>query len=81
MAKPRKGDDNDVVRNRGEGTYLLKQIQAQIRLAGRAGEVEEYVREAGGKMAVSDLERAIRKGLLGLLIKVFKRNDITIRGF
>ena len=31
-------------------------------------------------MQVSDLERQIRRGLLGLL-KVFRRNSITIRGF
>ena len=46
----------------------------------RGAEVEEYIREAGGQMPVSDLERAIRRGLLGLL-KVFRRNNITIRGF
>ena len=31
-------------------------------------------------MLVSDLERQIRRGLLGLL-KVFRKNNITIRGF
>ena len=31
-------------------------------------------------MAASDLKRAIRRGVLGLL-KVFRRNSITIRGF
>ena len=31
-------------------------------------------------MEVSSLERQIRRGLLGLL-KVFRRNNITIRGF
>ena len=31
-------------------------------------------------MLVTDLERQIRRGLLGLL-KVFRRNNITIRGF
>ena len=74
-----------MVRNMGEGTYLLKQIQPvvpesgksagrltikslprKIRLQERAGEVEEHIREAGGQMPVADLERAIRRGLLGL---------------
>ena len=31
-------------------------------------------------MLLADLERQIRRGLLGLL-KVFRRNNITIRGF
>ena len=31
-------------------------------------------------MAVSDLERQVRRGLLGLL-KLFRRNRITVRGF
>ena len=31
-------------------------------------------------MVVADLEKQIRRGLLGLL-KVFRRNNITIRGF
>ena len=31
-------------------------------------------------MPVADLERAIRRGVLGL-VKVFRRNNITIRGF
>ena len=31
-------------------------------------------------MQVTDLERQVRRGLLGLL-KVFRRNSITIRGF
>ena len=99
LGAARRGDGNDVVRNRGEGTYLLKQIQPvvpesaksagrlteksvprKIRLQERAAEVEEHLREAGGRMQVTDLERQIRRGLLGLL-KVFRRNNITIRGF
>ena len=95
----RRGDGGDVVRNRGEGTFLLKQIQPvvpdsaksagrltekniprKIRLQERAAEVEEHLRAAGGGMLVTDLERQIRRGLLGLL-KVFRRNNITIRGF
>ena len=95
----RSGDGDDVVRNRGEGTFLLKQIQPvipgsaksagrltekgiprKIRLQERAAEVEEHLREAGGTMEVTILERQIRRGLLGLL-KVFRRNNITIRGF
>ena len=88
-----------MVRNRGEGTFLLKQIQPvvpesakaagrlteksvprKIRLQERAAEVEEHLREAGGMMQVTDLERQIRRGLLGLL-KVFRRNQISTRGF
>ena len=92
-------DGDDVVRNRGEGTFLLKQVQPvvpesaksagrlseksiprRIRLQERAAEVEEHIRAAGGRMLVTNLERHIRRGLLGLL-KVFRRNNITIRGF
>ena len=81
-----------MVRNKGESTFLLKQIQPvvadsgksagrltekslprTIRLQERAGEIEEHIREAGGQMAVNDLERQIRKGL--------RRNNITVRGF
>ena len=99
LGKPRRGDGNDVVRNRGDATFILKQIQPvipgssnsagrlteksvprKIRLQERAAEVEEHLREAGGRMLVTDLERQIRRGLLGLL-KVFRRNNITIRGF
>ena len=95
----RRGDGDDVVRNRGEGTFLLKQIQPvipakaksagrlteksiprKIRLQERPAEVEEHLREAGGKMQVTDLERQIRRGLLGLL-EIFRRNNIGIRGF
>ena len=84
LGKPRKGDGDDVVRNRGEGTFLLKQIQPvvsgsansagrltdknlprKIRLQERAAEVEEHIREVGGSMLVPDLERQIRRGLLG----------------
>ena len=97
---PKKNEDgNDVVRNRGEGTFVLKQIQPVVqgsaksagrltdqnlprknRLQERAAEVEEHVRGRGGSMEVSTLERQIRRGLLGLL-KVFRRNNITIKGF
>ena len=99
LGKQRTGDGNDVVRNRGEDTFLLKQIQPvvsgssnsagrltekslprKLRLQERAGEVQEHIREAGGRNEVSLLERQIRCGLLGLL-KVFRRNNITIRGF
>ena len=95
----RRGDANDLVRNRGQGSYLLKQIQPvvpgsansagrlteksiprKIRLQERAAEVEEHIRAAGGVMQVTDLERQIRGGLLGLA-RVFRRNSITIRGF
>ena len=99
LGKQRRGDPNDMVRNRGEGTYLLKEIQAvvpgsvnsagrltekslprKLRLQERAAEIEEHIRERGGSMEVSVLEREIRRGLLGLL-KVFRRNRITIKGF
>ena len=51
-----------------------------MRLRERAEEVAEHISAAGGRMLVTDLERQIRRGLLGLL-KVFRRNNITIRGF
>ena len=95
----RRSDGDDVVRSRGGGTFLLKQIQPvvpgsansagrlteksiprKLRLQERAAEVEEHIRAAAGRMLVTDLERQIRRGLLGLL-KVFRRNNITIRGF
>ena len=57
-----------------------KSIPRKIRLQERAAEVEEHLRGAGGKIQVTDLERQIRRGLLGLL-KVFRRNNITIHGF
>ena len=95
----RRGDGNDVVRNKGEGTFTLKQVQPvmsqskeplgrlteksiprKLRLRERAEEVAEHISAAGGRMLVTDLERQIRRGLLGLL-KVFRRNNITIRGF
>ena len=95
----RRGDTNDVVRNRGEGTFLLKEVQAvapgsansagrlteksiprKLRLQERAAEVGEHIRAAGGRMEVTLLERQIRRGLLGLM-KIFRRNNITIRGF
>ena len=82
----RREDGDDVVRNRGQGTFLLKQVQPvvpesaksagrltekniprKIRLQERAAEVEEHIRAAGGRMLVTDLERQIRRGLLGLL--------------
>lgn len=82
LAKPRKDDGNDVVRNRSGGTFVLKEIQPvvpnsgkiagrliekslprKIRLQERAGEIEEHIREVGGQMSVSDLERAIRRGV------------------
>jgi hypothetical protein len=62
------------------GRLTEKSIPRKIRLQERAAEVEEHLRAAGGRMAVPDLERQIRRGLLGLL-KVFRRNNITIRGF
>ena len=99
LGKPRGGDGNGVVRNRGTGTYNLKEVQAvvpesgkiagrltkksiprKLRLQERAAEVEEHIRAAWGRMEVTLLERQIRRGLLGLL-KVFRRNNITIRGF
>ena len=88
-----------MIRNRGEGTYLLKEVQGvvpgsgnsagrlteksmprKLRLQERAAEVEEHIREGGGSMLVSLLERQIRRGLLGLL-KVFRRNNITTKEF
>ena len=95
----RRNDPSDLVRNRGEGQFLLKQVQPvlpesrepagrlteksllrKLRLQECAAEVEEHLREAGGRMQVSDLERQIRRGLLGLQ-KVFRRNSLSIRGF
>ena len=99
LGPTRRGDPNDMVRNRGDGRFLLKQIQPvipdilkskgrltekslprKLRLQERAVEIEEHIRGAGGKIAMADLERQIRRGLLALL-KVFRRNNITIRGF
>ena len=90
---------NDVVKNRGTGEYLLNQVQPvvqgsreaagqlteksiprKIRLQERATEVAEHILVAGGGMAVTELERQVRRGLLRLL-KVFRRNRITVRGF
>ena len=42
--------------------------------------VSRSTAERMGRVAIVDLERQIRRGLLGLL-KVFRRNNITIRGF
>ena len=100
LGKVRRDDGNDIVRNRGEGSFLLKQVQPvvpesreaagrltekniprKLRLQERAGEVEEHIREAGGFMLVSDLERQIRRGGLTGLLKVLRRNRLTIRGF
>ena len=44
------------------GKLTEKNLPRKIRLKWRAAEVEEHIREARGKMAVSDLERAIRRG-------------------
>jgi hypothetical protein len=90
---------NDVVKNRGGGEFLLKQVQPvapgskepagqltdkniprKLRLRERALEVAEHILTAGGRVAVSDLERQVRRGLLNLL-KLFRRNRITVRGF
>jgi len=63
------------------GRLTEKSIPRKLRLRERAEEVAEHISAAGGRMLVTDLERQIRRGgLLGLL-KVFKRNNITIRGF
>ena len=62
------------------GRLTEKSIPRKLRLQERAAEMEEHIREGGGSMLVSLLERQIRRGLLGLL-KVFLRNDITIKGF
>jgi hypothetical protein len=90
---------NDVVKNKGGGEFILKQVQPvppgskeaagsltsksiprKVRLQDRAAEVAEHIQMAGGRVAVSDLERQVRRGLLGLL-KLFRRNRITVRGF
>ena len=55
------------------GRLTEKNLRRKIRLQERAAGLEEHIREARGKMALSDLERAIRRGLLGLL-KVFRPN-------
>ena len=86
--------------NRGEGTFLLKQVKPvaptsgraagrlteknvprKARLADRAADVEEYVRNAGGSMPTSQLEAHIRQGGLDGLRGVLRKNSITIRGF
>ena len=57
-----------------------KGIPRKLRLRERAEEVAEHIGAAGGRMLVTDLERQIRRGLLGLL-KVLRRSRLTIRGF
>ena len=62
------------------GRLTEKTTTRKLRLRERSEEVAEHISAAGGRMLVADLERQIRRGLLGLL-KVFRRNNITIRGF
>ena len=57
-----------------------KHIPRKVRLQERDAELEEHLREAGGRIAVNVLERGLRRGLLGLL-KLIRRNRITIKGF
>ena len=100
LGKPRKGDPNDMVRNRGGGTFLLKEIQAvvpesgksagtlteknlprKIRMQEHAGDLEEHIREAGSRMLISDLERQVRRGGVGGLLKALRRNRMTLKSF
>ena len=62
------------------GQLTDKNIPRKLRLRERALEVAEHILTTGGRVAVSDLERQVRRGLLGLL-KLFRRNRITVRGF
>ena len=62
------------------GRLTEKVTTRKLRLRERAEEVAEHNGAAGGRMLVSDLERQIRRGLLGRG-KVLRRNNITIRGF
>ena len=71
---------NGSIRISGQLLSTEKSVPRKIRLQERAAEVEEHLREAGGRMQVTDLERQIRRGLLGLL-EVFRRHRMSVRGF
>ena len=59
-----------------------KSAPRKIRLQEQATEAEVHVRkQVGGRMEITELERKIRRGLLGGLGRLFKRNRITLRGF
>ena len=57
-----------------------EELADKIQLQERAAEVEEHIREVAERMEYILRERQFRQRLVGLL-KVFKRNQRTIRGF
>lgn len=65
---------------KSDGTLTEKSIPRKLRWEGKLDVMQHMISESGWRIAVNDVERQIRKGLLGLQ-KVFKRNNITVRGF
>jgi len=63
------------------GRLTDKNLPRKIRLQERAKDLEAYISDIGGQIALNSLERVLRRGRVDNLYSTMRKNQITIRGF
>ena len=63
------------------GRLTDKNLPRKIRLQERAKDLEAYISDIGGQIALNSLERILRRGEVDNLYQNMRKNQITIRGF
>jgi hypothetical protein len=63
------------------GRLTDKNLPRKIRLQERAKDLEAYISDIGGQIALNSLERVLRRGEIDNLYNTMRKNQITIRGF
>ena len=63
------------------GRLTDKNLPRKLRLQERAKDLEAYISDIGGQIALNSLERVLRRGEIDNLYSTMRKNQITIRGF
>ena len=63
------------------GRLTDKNLPRKIRLQEKTKDLEAYISEIGGQIALNSLERVLRRGEIDNLYSTMRKNQITIRGF